>query len=439
MAKPPTRSKRFLKLAGMTASAAGTFARSRAKSLFLGEEAAEAERQRANKEAGELIAETLGELKGAVMKVGQMASVASDLLPRELSDALSRLQKQAPPMPYSVIAEQVEAELGASPDQLFQRFDPEPFAAASIGQVHRATTDDGREVVVKVQYPGVDGAVDTDLLQLKLALRASGIVKVSKEAMDETFTELKARLLEELDYCNEADNVRTFQQLHAEDDYLVIPEVVGERSSARVLTLTYEAGDHLDQLGERGYSQADRDHLGHRLLEMLCSQIFVHGTIHADPHPGNFAVRPDGRIVMYDFGCVKVLPPAIVQAYRELIQAGIDEDYHALDRALIELGARKAEVPPLPADFYHPWREIFARPLLSETPYDYSQATFQEDLLKLTPKFLKKMNAFTPAKDLVFLDRTVAGHYGNLKTLRARVPTFKILIPFMEPGEKAKN
>ena len=134
-----------MKLAGMTASVAGNYARSRLKTALSGEDAAEEERQRYHREAGDRIARTLGELKGAVMKVGQMASIASDVLPRELSDALSSLQKEAPPMAYEVIASQIEKELGSPPEALFDRFDKEPFAAASIGQVHRARVDDGRE------------------------------------------------------------------------------------------------------------------------------------------------------------------------------------------------------------------------------------------------------------------------------------------------------
>jgi predicted unusual protein kinase regulating ubiquinone biosynthesis (AarF/ABC1/UbiB family) len=121
--------------------------------------------------SGERIAETLGELKGAAMKIGQMASIGSDILPKELSDALTKLQKEAPPMPYEVIAEQIERELGSPPELLFNAFDETPFASASIGQVHRATTDDGRDVVVKVQYPGVRSSIDSDIANVAALLR----------------------------------------------------------------------------------------------------------------------------------------------------------------------------------------------------------------------------------------------------------------------------
>ena len=169
------------------------------------------------------------------MKVGQMASITKDVLPKEIGDALSALQKEAPPMSFDIIAQQIESELGAHPFHLFSRFEEKPFASASIGQVHRATTDDGREVVVKIQYPGVDGAVDSDLRHLKYTILASGLIKVSKKDFDAVITEVKARLHEELDYTNEAENVRYFRKLYGNDPNVVLPDVVGERSSQRVL------------------------------------------------------------------------------------------------------------------------------------------------------------------------------------------------------------
>jgi len=158
--KPVTKGRRFLRLAGMTASVASRYAGSRIKSMFQNSEDAARDRAEVNERNGTRIAETLGELKGAVMKVGQMASIATDILPRELAEPLKALQKQAPPMAYEVIAGQIESEFGALPETLFSQFERKPFASASIGQVHRARTDEGRDVVVKVEYPWFDAAVD---------------------------------------------------------------------------------------------------------------------------------------------------------------------------------------------------------------------------------------------------------------------------------------
>lgn len=415
----------------MTAQVAGGYAKTRLKSVFQSKDAAARDQAQTHERSGEVIARTLGELKGAVMKVGQMASVAGDILPKQLADALGSLQREAPPMPYEVIAEQIEREFSVPPEALFRSFERVPFASASIGQVHRATTDDGRDVVVKVQYPGVDDAVDSDLAHLKFALRASGLVRIKKKSLDALFAELNARLKEELDYCNESDNVRFFANYYKDHPLIRVPDVVGERSSARVLTLTYVPGDHLDET--RGYPQAVRDELAYSLFRMVSDQAFNLLKIHADPNPANFAFRPDGTIVLYDFGCVKQLDPDIIRAYLDTVRASLEEDYPGVEDGMIRLGARNLQGPNVPPEYYKVWRDIFAKPLLGGV-YDYAQASLQRDALKHVPKFLAKyVGAFQPPAELVFLDRVIVGHYGTLRRLGARVDFRPLLDPFLAP------
>jgi predicted unusual protein kinase regulating ubiquinone biosynthesis (AarF/ABC1/UbiB family) len=428
---PVTKGRRFFRLATMTAQVAGSYATTRLKSIFQSEEAAETDRKAAHERNGNRIARTLGELKGAVMKVGQMASIASDILPRELAEALRGLQREAPPVDYEVIAGQIERELGAPPEALFRSFDRTPFASASIGQVHRAVSDDGREVVVKVQYPGVDTAVNSDLSQLKLVLKASGLIKVRKQALDEVFREVKARLHEELDYCNEADNVRRFREFHRQHPFVCIPEVVGERSAQRVLTLTYEPGDHISELDARGYSQATRDLLGQHLFQMLASQLFEFRNLHADPNPGNLAFRPDGTIVLYDFGCVKQIPDAIIAAYGATIRCGLEEDYVGVESGLRALGVLNPDGPRVELEYYKAWRDIFALPFLGDQAFDFAASTIHDDVIKQVPGALKRMESFQPPSELVFIDRAIAGHYGNLRKVGARGRFLALLRPYL--------
>ena len=435
---PVSKGRRFFKLAGMTAQVAGSYAATRIKGLFQSDEAAERDRSAAHELNGGRIARTLGELKGAVMKVGQMASIASDLLPKEIADALRSLQRQAPPVGFEVIARQIEAELGAAPEVLFRRFEVEPFAAASIGQVHRATTDDGREVVVKVQYPGVDAAVDSDLAQLKFALKAGGLVKratgmnFKQQSLDEIFTEIRARLHEELDYCNEADNVRRFREIHKDQPHLIVPEVVGERSAQRVLTLTYEAGDRIEELDARGYPQEIRDRIGDNLFNAIADQLFVHRFLHADPNPGNLAFRPNGDVVLYDYGCVKSISEKIAAGYAKTARCGLVEDYDGVDAGLRELGVRNPDGPPVEASFYKQWRDALAIPFLAGDPFEYAGATIHEDVIKLIPAALKRMDSFQPPPEIIFIDRAIVGHYGNLKKIRARGRPIELLRPYLE-------
>ena len=350
-----SRSQRFLKLASMTASVATGYAKSRVKGVFQSKDARSRSIEKRHATAGQTIAKTLGELKGAAMKIGQMASLSADLLPKEISSALTVLQKEAPPMPYEVIAAQIERELGAAPELLFDYFDPKPFASASIGQVHRARTDDGREVVVKIQYPGIDKSVDSDVAHLKMAIRASGLVRGRGKAFKALFQEIRARLHEELDYTNEAENVRVFQRIHADDEFVVIPEVVGERSAQRVLTLTFEDGHNLNDLDSVGFSQEERNLLGIHLFKAFGKQIFQAHTVHADPNPANFAFRKNGQIVFYDFGCVSSLTDALIRDYRDTIRASLNGDYKALDEGLIKLDTRVPKMNPPPDEFYQKW------------------------------------------------------------------------------------
>jgi predicted unusual protein kinase regulating ubiquinone biosynthesis (AarF/ABC1/UbiB family) len=434
--KPKVGAGRFLKLAGLTASVASDYARGRIKRAFQSEERAAEDHQENMARVGARIAETLGELKGAAMKVGQMASMAADLLPKEIAGALQALQGDAPPVDFAVIEAQIEAEFDQPLGRLFDDFDPAPFAAASIGQVHRARVD-GRDVIVKVQYPGVDGAVDSDMRHLRLALLASGVLRVDRRALDASFAEISRRMHEELDYCNESDNVRAFYAFHQRHPFVRVPEVIGHRSAKRVLTLAYEPGDNLRDLARLGYTQEERNRCGENLWRALDAQIFELGTVHADPNPANFAYRRDGTVVMYDFGCVKQLAPGVTAGYESLVVDGLGERYPAIESTLRKLGLRKADGPVVPESFYKLWRDWLALPVLAEDPFDFGKARFEKEMVaSLVPATLKHMESFQPSSELVFFNRTLAGQYATLRAMGARLPLGALLrgrFPGAEP------
>lgn len=416
--RPVTKGRRFMKLAGMSASVAGRFAGNKVKQAF---QTAEKRAESASQMYGNIgneITETLGELKGAVMKVGQIASQAKDLFPAEVSEALAKLQKEAPPMPYDVIEAQIVKNLDKKPEELFASFERKPYAAASIGQVHRATTRDGREVVVKIQYPGVKESVDSDMAHLKFALRASRLLKVKKDVADAYFAEIRERIMEELDYVNEAANLNLFREFHSgHDPKLIIPAVIDEFSTHEILTLSFEDGDHIQDVLDKGYPQEVINEIGHRIFQVMGREIFELKAVHGDPHPGNFAFRPDGSVVMYDFGCIKRLDPHIVKHYRDIVEAGLSGDYDQLDRALMAIGGRVAEGPQVEDEYYEMWREIFLRPFLSNDAYDFSASTMHEDVVKNIPSAMKRMDSFQPVVETAFIDRAVGGHYNTMREL----------------------
>ena len=430
MTDKPTRplqgGRRMLKLAGMTASLASRYAGNKLASAVRNEEQRKAARARLNQQAGDHLADTLGELKGAVMKLGQFASQVSDLLPDDIASALSRLQQQAPPMDFALIREQIERELDAPVARLFAHLDEKPYAAASIGQVHRARLLDGREVVVKVQYPGIADSCDSDLRQLKRALRMGRLVQVDKQVLDAMFGEIRDRLHEELDYCREAENLRAFQHWFADEPRVRLPAVIDSHSSRAVLTMEYLPGCALEQAPPE-----QRAALGRTLVDMMACSLFEYHAVHADPNPGNFAVDPQGRLIIYDFGCVKHLPEGTVRAYRELIVAALACDWQAVDQALLELGARVPGSAPLPDTFYADWRPIVLKPLLAQNGFDFGQSRIHKAVMAKSPEVLKLTRQLQPPSQTVFVDRMINGHYWTLVKLGEVVDLRAAVAPWL--------
>lgn len=431
-----TPGKRFMKLAGMSASIAGNFARNRVKGMIgtLTEEERTREREQLFMQVGEQIANTLGEMKGAVMKVGQIASQFKDVFPKEIADALVKLQQESPPMPFGVIEQQIMRELGKKPSEIFAEIDSKPFAAASIGQVHRARTLEGDDVVVKVQYPGVDACVESDLKHLRMALKLAGVLRVDKAMLDEVFGEIRRSLHDELDYVQEAENVRLFAAFHASDPKIIVPRVFDNYTSKRVLTMAYEPGDHISKVTAPLYSQEKINELGHRLFNAIGAQIFELNAVHCDPHPGNFAFRPDGSMIIYDYGCIKKIKPEIVESFRKTTNASLAGDYHALEKALVEMGVRNTEnAPYIDADFYAPWTSIILK-AFSEQPYDFGGSRMHEEIVARARKNLKYWDAFQPSADTMLVNRAIGGHYWTMKELGVNTAFRESLLRTLRTG-----
>ncbi len=414
-----THAGRLLKLTGMTTSIATRVAGHQVKKLFQDEEAQKRDREKLMRDVGKQVAQTLGQMKGAVMKVGQIASQMQDLLPAEIAEALTVLQKAAAPMPFSIIKRQLKHQLGDDPASLFAEFQEKPFAAASIGQVHRATLKDGTDVVVKVQYPAVKSSIDSDMRQLRRILRLGALFKVNEATLDAIFSEIRNQLEEELDYKQEADNLKRFREFHRDEPWIVIPEVIDELSSEQVLTLRYEPGDDLDTVEtSSAYNQELRNLLGERLFDALGREMFVLREVHCDPHPGNFAFRPDGSIVMYDFGAVKRIPEEDIKAMKALTLAAYAGDYEALDRTLVDLDVRKGDGPNVSEMFYRPWVELLMPPF-GDQPFDFAGSRLHLDLVKQTRTVpWKYLESFQPSPRTLLINRVLGGHYWTMRRLR---------------------
>lgn len=429
MAKPAnTTGRRFMKLAGMTAKIATKTVSNSIKNFSADEEKKQAARNQLFQDIGIQIADTLGEMKGAVMKVGQIASQYKDIFPPEVAKAISKLQREAPPMPFNVIQAQIERELKQPLNELFDSIEATPFAAASIGQVHKAILKTGEAVVVKVQYPGVDTACESDLKQVRLALRLMGVLKIDRKLQDKLFKEIQESLDQELNYEIEAQNLDVARTFHtAIDDKIIIPRVYPEYSSRHILTLSQELGERIETAST--WSQQTRNELGRRLLRAIGQEIFYLKRFHCDPHPGNFAFREDGTVIIYDFGGVKTLSTDIIQHFKALIHAARRKDIAEMETQLEALNSLN-ETGKFPAELYEQWLEVLLRPLT--THYDFAENSAHHDGVELIKPSLKYWDVFKPSPDTLMVNRTISGQYWNLIHLKVNdnlSDVFEELVP----------
>jgi predicted unusual protein kinase regulating ubiquinone biosynthesis (AarF/ABC1/UbiB family) len=364
------------------------------------------------------VVQALGEMKGAAMKLGQALSMEVDTLPPELQRLVARLQSEAPPIAYEEISAVVEEELGAPPERLFAEFDPKPLAAASLGQVHAARLEDGREVVLKVQYPGIVEAVESDFDNLSVMARAAGLTSKLLDGRDYV-DELRREIALETDYRLEAERARVFRELLASEEDLLAPEPIPERSSSRVLCLTRVRGVTLQRFLESNPDASARWRVSEQLIRAVHGPFFGAGRIHADPHPGNFLVTEEGRLALLDFGCVKTFRPDFVEAIRFFMRAEMrGESYDQLAgvrAAGFEVELDEATARELLAETVR----IATRPLRTSC-YDYAGDTTVSDMRALGLSRTRDFLRVRPPAEAVMLGRAVGGCAQNLRALGAR-------------------
>ncbi|MEV5540184.1 AarF/ABC1/UbiB kinase family protein [Saccharopolyspora shandongensis] len=324
MADIPRRAAhRTAKLASLPLGVAGRLAAGWGKRLT-GQNPAEISAEVSAKTAEQVFA-VLGQLKGGAMKFGQALSVFEAAVPDEMAgpyrEALTKLQSAAPPMPASSVHRVLAEQLGSAWRKRFAEFDDTPAAAASIGQVHRATWHDGREVAVKVQYPGADEALRSDLRQLIRFSRLFQSLAPGAEVKP-LLAELQDRMVEELDYRIEADNQRAFAKAFRGDDAVLVPAVIA--SAPKVVVTEWVTGKPYAQIIADG-EREERDAAGRLLAEFHYSAPARAGLLHADPHPGNFMLMPDGRLCVIDFGAVSRLPDGVPATFGRMVRLALED------------------------------------------------------------------------------------------------------------------
>ncbi|HEY5956689.1 MAG TPA: AarF/ABC1/UbiB kinase family protein [Polyangiaceae bacterium] len=378
--------------------------------------------------SSEMLAEqatvVLSSMRGLAAKVGQMASSFDGLLPESVeapfANALARLRNHTDTSPYDEIVAVIESDLRGSITTLFQRFDPMPMASASIGQVHRATLPDGRQVAVKVQHPGIDRAMESDLSNVRLIERLAGAVIPKGLDSSRVYEEVSARFREELDYRIEAENQTRFIQLHRTTPGVVIPDVIRSHSARRVITTSLCEGRSFDEMLV-GSDEAARREFATTLWRFVFRSILVGGEFNADPHAGNYLFGQAPQIVFLDFGCIQRLSPARQLAARRIHAAAANHDESGFTAALRDLlptrgGAFEAFVSKFTRLAFEP---VFASPFRMSTEY-LRRLLFQARDGKL--EVLRRRESITPfPPELALMNRLQFGFYSLLSKLNVEV------------------
>jgi predicted unusual protein kinase regulating ubiquinone biosynthesis (AarF/ABC1/UbiB family) len=351
----------------------------------------------------------LGGLKGPLMKVAQFLSTVPDALPPEYAAELAQLQANAPPMGWVFVRRRMQAELGPDWQRRFAAFSQNAAAAASLGQVHRATLPDGTEVACKLQYPDMPSVVEADLRQLKLALAVYHRMDNAIQN-DEIYKELSERLREELDYLREAAQMRLYSAMLADTERVTIPKPVADLCTPRLLTMNWLPGVGMQAFLDQDPPQEARDDVARALFQAWYIPLYRFGVVHGDPHLGNYQVRADHGINLLDFGAIRVFPPRFLRGVIDLYEAIRDNDmekaHHAYESwGFTGLSHEKMEVLNGWARFlYEPLMQDRER-LIQETP----DSQYGRSVAEKVHAGLQRTGGVKPPREFVLMDRSAIG------------------------------
>lgn len=372
----------------------------------------------------EQLGAVLGEMKGPVLKLGQMASQWHDVLPEPVAKALGKLQNRVPALPFSALQGHLQQVYGDDLSQFFQSIEEQPFAAASLGQVHRAVALDGRALVLKIQYPGIAEICAADLRQLRRLLPLGRLFRAPAAQLEGVYRELAAVIAAELDYPAEMRRLQQFRAHFADWPGLRLPQPQEDLCRPGVLALSEEPGLPFAEVGQA--SAAVRERLALTLVRWLSAQAFELGLLHADPHPGNFAYTATGELVVYDFGCVQALSPALLGAYVQTCQALQARDGEQLERAFQALGTRQPQ-STTPYGLYRQLHGLLGPLLQPGKRWDFAATPLHQQVQALLPDVLGALGSLQPAPATLLVNRTLEGHYWNLNRLAVALPLADLL------------
>ncbi|SIS66631.1 Predicted unusual protein kinase regulating ubiquinone biosynthesis, AarF/ABC1/UbiB family [Roseivivax lentus] len=373
------------------------------------------------------LAEELSRMRGAAMKMGQLLSMeAGEVLPPELAQILARLRSEAHSMPPAQLKTVLSDNWGADFLKRFRKFDVRPIAAASIGQVHRAVTKDGRELAIKVQYPGIRASIDSDIRNLGGLLKWSGMLPKGLD-LGPLLEEARLQLHEEADYTREAQSLAEFGAHLGDDPDFIVPGLAEALTTRDILAMDFIPSQPIESLTEA--DAGTRNRVAEKLIALTLRELFALGAMQTDPNFANFRYQAEtGRIVLLDFGAVRRFEPARVAIFRDLMRATLSADRAATHEAAIAVGYLRGDTAAHHREQILDMMEIAAAPLQDDAPFDFARAGLATRFAEAGQHFAEDRDfAVIPPVDALFLQRKVGGLYLLCARLGAKVPVRPLL------------
>lgn len=412
---------------------AGAMAAGKAASKLTSKDSEALDKDHLIKQIG-LMTNELGQLKGSLMKAGQMFSTYGEhLLPKEANELLKTLQKDSPPVDWPVLRKVILKEFGS---EIFEKLDieTEATAAASLGQVHKATIKATGEVIaLKIQYPGVDKSVDSDLAVLKKVLGFLSLVP-SKASFDSTFEEVRQMLYQEVDYTNEAVFLDKIAKYLKDDSRFIVPKCYKEFSGQKVLATSFEDGVAVDSSKVKKLSQERRNKIGLAYLELYLRELNDFKMMQTDPHLGNYSVRiskdvqnPDkpDQLILFDYGAVRFVPEKFYKKYKPMVAGALLQDKEMVRKGAMSLGILLDDDDPDLVDKFIELCFMFMEPFSGH--YDWGKSDLPTRVLDQAKGVITKFRLRTPPKELLFLDRKLGGTFTFLSVLGCKVDSRPLL------------
>ena len=409
------RIKRYAKVTGAVGGIAARVAGQRYLGLNLGKQEMPADLKSA-----------LGNLKGPVMKVAQILATIPDALPDEYVEELRQLQSNAPSMGRLFVKRRMSAELGKDWQNSFNSFNQEAVAAASLGQVHKAESLDGKTVACKLQYPDMNSAVEADLKQLRLAMsiyqRYDNAINAS-----EIYKELSARIREELDYIREGRNMALYRLMLAKEETVHVPDLIETASTDRLLTMTWLDGVPILDFIKNNPELEMRNLVAKNMFRAWYVPFYLYGIIHGDPHLGNYSIRPNGDINLLDFGCIRIFPPTFVKGVIDLYIGLRDSDEELAVNAYRTWGFENLDRDTI--DVLNHWARFVYSPLMEDKVrriQETNSGVYGKEVVEKVHKELRRLNGVKPPREFVLMDRAAIGLGSVFLHLNAEVNWYNI-------------